>query len=140
MARQPLEESQVSVQVRFNRSRPIIVCVSGGHLRGREAWARCSSAVPSGCVKSGRSPEQARPASEGIGAACAPSIVVVAIPSIRADLRAGYGAAGFVITAYTLTYASLLVTGGRLGDRFGRRRMFITGLLWFTGSSALCGA
>ncbi|MBV9381046.1 MAG: MFS transporter [Streptosporangiaceae bacterium] len=68
------------------------------------------------------------------------SIVVVAIPSIRMDLRAGYGAAEFVISAYTLTYASLLVTGGRLGDRFGRRRMFIVGLLGFTGSSALCGA
>lgn len=68
------------------------------------------------------------------------SIVVVAIPSIRADLHAGYGAVEFVITAYTLTYASLLVTGGRLGDRFGRRRMFITGLLGFSGASALCGA
>lgn len=68
------------------------------------------------------------------------SIVVVAIPSIRADLHAGYGGAEFVISAYTLTYASLLVTGGRLGDRFGRRRMFIIGLLWFAGASALCGA
>lgn len=68
------------------------------------------------------------------------SIVVVAIPSIRMDLRAGYGEAEFVISAYTLTYASLLVIGGRLGDRFGRRRMFITGLLGVTGSSALCGA
>jgi EmrB/QacA subfamily drug resistance transporter len=68
------------------------------------------------------------------------SIVVVAIPSIRADLHAGYGAVEFVITAYTLTYASLLVIGGRLGDRFGRRRMFILGLLGFSGASALCGA
>lgn len=68
------------------------------------------------------------------------SIVVVAIPSIRADLHAGYGGAEFVISAYTLTYASLLVTGGRLGDRFGRRRIFIIGLLWFAGASALCGA
>ena len=68
------------------------------------------------------------------------AIVNVAIPSIRKDLHASFGGVEFVISAYTLTYACLLVTGGRLGDLFGRRRMFIIGLLAFSGSSALCGA
>jgi MFS family permease len=68
------------------------------------------------------------------------AIVNVAIPSIRKDLHASFGGVELVITAYTLTYACLLVTGGRLGDLFGRRRMFIAGLLLFSASSALCGA
>jgi EmrB/QacA subfamily drug resistance transporter len=68
------------------------------------------------------------------------AIVNVAIPSIRKDLHASYGGVELVISAYTLTYACLLVTGGRLGDLFGRRRMFIAGLLAFSASSALCGA
>ena len=68
------------------------------------------------------------------------AIVNVAIPSIRKDLHASFGGVEFVISAYTLTYACLLVTGGRLGDLFGRRRMFVVGLLVFSGSSALCGA
>jgi EmrB/QacA subfamily drug resistance transporter len=68
------------------------------------------------------------------------AIVNVAIPSIRKDLHASFGGVELVISAYTLTYACLLVTGGRLGDMFGRRRMFIAGLLLFSGASALCGA
>ena len=68
------------------------------------------------------------------------AIVNVAIPSIRTDLHAGFGSVTLVITAYTITYACLLVTGGRLGDLYGRRRMFIVGLLVFSGASALCGA
>ncbi len=68
------------------------------------------------------------------------AIVNVAIPSIRKDLHASFGGVELVISAYTLTYASLLVMGGRLGDLFGRRRLFIVGLLSFSGASALCGA
>jgi EmrB/QacA subfamily drug resistance transporter len=68
------------------------------------------------------------------------AIVNVAIPSIRTDLGASFGAVELVISAYTITYACLLVTGGRLGDRFGRKRMFIVGLLGFAAASALCGA
>ena len=68
------------------------------------------------------------------------AIVNVAIPSIREDLHASFGGVELVISAYTLTYACLLVTGGRLGDMFGRRRMFIVGLLLFSGASGLCGA
>src|SRR5919204_1047894 len=67
------------------------------------------------------------------------AIVNVAIPSIRADLHTSFGAVELVITGYTITYACLLVTGGRLGDILGRRRMFIAGILVFTAASAVCG-
>jgi EmrB/QacA subfamily drug resistance transporter len=67
------------------------------------------------------------------------AIVNVAIPSLQQDLDASFGAVALVVTSYTLVYACLLVTGGRLGDIYGRRRLFVTGLLIFTGSSALCG-
>jgi EmrB/QacA subfamily drug resistance transporter len=67
------------------------------------------------------------------------SIVNVAIPSIRMDLGASYGEIEFVVSAYTLTYACLLVTGGRLGDNYGRRFLFILGLVVFAGASAACG-
>ncbi|WP_051943289.1 MFS transporter [Streptacidiphilus rugosus] len=68
------------------------------------------------------------------------AIVNVAIPSIRTGLNAGFGAVELVVSAYTIAYASLLVTGGRLGDILGRKRMFVAGLLVFTLASALCGA
>jgi EmrB/QacA subfamily drug resistance transporter len=67
------------------------------------------------------------------------SIVNVAIPSIRADLHASFGEVEFVVSAYTLTYACLLVTGGRLGDNYGRRLLFILGLVIFAAASAGCG-
>ena len=68
------------------------------------------------------------------------AIVNVAIPSIRSGLHAGFGAVELVVSGYTIAYASLLVTGGRLGDIFGRKRMFIAGMAVFVASSALCGA
>ncbi|MEY9937875.1 MFS transporter [Streptacidiphilus sp. MAP5-3] len=68
------------------------------------------------------------------------AIVNVAIPSIRSGLGAGFGAVELVVSGYTIAYASLLVTGGRLGDILGRKRMFVLGLLVFTAASALCGA
>ncbi|HEY3918996.1 MAG TPA: MFS transporter [Stellaceae bacterium] len=67
------------------------------------------------------------------------AIVNVAIPSIRTDLAASFGEIEFVVSAYTLTYACLLVTGGRLGDNFGRKLLFILGLLIFAAASAACG-
>jgi EmrB/QacA subfamily drug resistance transporter len=67
------------------------------------------------------------------------AIVNVAIPSIRTDLHASFGEIEFVISAYTLTYACLLVTGGRLGDNYGRKLLFILGLLIFAAASAACG-
>jgi EmrB/QacA subfamily drug resistance transporter len=65
-------------------------------------------------------------------------IVNVAVPSIRADLHASYGEGELVIAGYTLTYAIGQVAGGRLGDTYGRRRLFAIGLAWFTLASALC--
>jgi EmrB/QacA subfamily drug resistance transporter len=67
------------------------------------------------------------------------AIVNVAIPSIRSDLNASFGEVELVISAYTLTYACFLVTGGRLGDLYGRKNLFMAGLLVFGAASALCG-
>src|ERR671924_2241708 len=64
-------------------------------------------------------------------------VVTNALPSIRADLGATIESLEWTVNAYTLSYAVLLLTGAALGDRFGRRRMFVLGLLLFTGASAL---
>jgi EmrB/QacA subfamily drug resistance transporter len=66
-------------------------------------------------------------------------VVNVAAPSIGSDLHASDAALELVIAGYSFTYAAGLVTGGRLGDRFGRRSLFLSGMGLFTISSALCG-
>ena len=66
-------------------------------------------------------------------------IVNVAIPSIQRDLHTGPAGIEWVVTAYGLTYGVGLITGGRLGDRFGRRRTFLVGLAVFTLASLACG-
>ena len=68
------------------------------------------------------------------------TIVNVAAPSIRADLGASLSALQWIAGGYALTFAIGLVTGGRLGDIFGRRRLFLIGVAGFTATSALCGA
>jgi EmrB/QacA subfamily drug resistance transporter len=67
------------------------------------------------------------------------TIVNIAIPSMIDSLRAGLDQVLWVLNAYTLTYAVLLITAGRLGDRFGQRTLFAIGLALFTAASALCG-
>jgi EmrB/QacA subfamily drug resistance transporter len=67
------------------------------------------------------------------------SIVNVAIPAIRSNLSANNADIQFVIAGYGLAYAVLLITGGRLGDIFGRKRLFIIGMSGFVVASALCG-
>jgi EmrB/QacA subfamily drug resistance transporter len=67
------------------------------------------------------------------------SIVNVAIPSIRSNLAANNADIQFVIAGYGLAYAVLLITGGRLGDIFGRKKLFIIGMSGFVLASALCG-
>src|SRR5436853_4147623 len=67
------------------------------------------------------------------------TVVNVALPSIQRDLKASISSLEWTVNAYTLTFAVLLVTGGRLGDIFGRRRMFLFGVGVFALSSALCG-
>src|SRR6188768_250479 len=64
-------------------------------------------------------------------------VVTTALPVISADLDADLAGTEWVVSAYTLTFAVLLLTGAALGDRFGRRRLFIIGLALFTGASAL---
>lgn len=67
-------------------------------------------------------------------------IVNVAIPSIRQELHASPGDAELVVTVYALVYAVLLITGGRLGDLFGRTRVYLVGMALFTCASALSGS
>lgn len=66
-------------------------------------------------------------------------VVNVAIPSMQADLGASFAQIGFIVAGYELAFGVLLITGGRLGDLFGRRRLFVVGMAGFTGASALCG-
>jgi EmrB/QacA subfamily drug resistance transporter len=67
------------------------------------------------------------------------TIVNVALPSIREDLRFTETSLVWVVNAYMLTYAGFLLLGGRLGDFFGQRRMFLLGLTLFTLASLACG-
>jgi EmrB/QacA subfamily drug resistance transporter len=66
-------------------------------------------------------------------------IVNVAMPTMQSDLGAGASAIQWVIASYGLAFAAGLITGGRLGDQFGRRRMFTVGLALFIVTSAACG-
>ncbi len=67
------------------------------------------------------------------------TVVNVALPSIQKDLGASISGLEWTINGYTLSFAVLLATGGRLGDIFGRRRMFLTGVVIFALSSATAG-
>lgn len=67
------------------------------------------------------------------------TIVNVALPSIERGLDVGLSSVQWIVDAYLLTLGSLLLLGGALGDRYGRKRVFLVGLFAFTGSSALCG-
>ncbi|AKU17968.1 MFS transporter [Luteipulveratus mongoliensis] len=67
------------------------------------------------------------------------AIVNVAIPSIQSDLGATGSGLQLVLSGYVISYAVLLVTGARLGDRVGQRTMFTTGLIVFTATSLACG-
>ncbi|HEY6424957.1 MAG TPA: MFS transporter [Pseudonocardiaceae bacterium] len=66
-------------------------------------------------------------------------IVNVALPSMGTGLHASSSALELVVAGYGVTYALVLVTGGRLGDMYGRRRLFVVGLGAFTVTSLLCG-
>jgi MFS family permease len=67
------------------------------------------------------------------------AIVNVAIPSIRATLGATFAEAELVVAGYIFIFAIGMITGGRLGDIFGQRRIFLAGFAAFTLTSALCG-
>src|SRR5438552_8374658 len=67
------------------------------------------------------------------------TIVNVALPSIRADLGFSETSLAWVVNAYLLTFGGFLLLGGRLGDLFGRRRLFLIGITLFTAASVACG-
>jgi EmrB/QacA subfamily drug resistance transporter len=67
------------------------------------------------------------------------AIVIVALPSIEADLGFSEQGLQWVISAYALTFAGLLLLGGRAADLLGRRRMFVVGVVFFTVASLVCG-
>jgi EmrB/QacA subfamily drug resistance transporter len=65
--------------------------------------------------------------------------VQVALPSIGRELDASLSGLQWTVTGYTLTLAALILLGGSLGDRYGRRRVFVIGVVWFAAASLLCG-
>jgi EmrB/QacA subfamily drug resistance transporter len=67
------------------------------------------------------------------------TVVNVALPTMEKDLHVTLASLEWVVIAYALTFASLLITGGKLGDLYGRRRIFVVGLAIFTLSSLACG-
>ena len=67
------------------------------------------------------------------------TVVGIALPSIGTEFGTGLAALQWVVTAYTLTLAGFLLAAGALGDRYGRRRVFVIGVVWFAVASLLCG-
>ncbi|MBJ7354018.1 MAG: MFS transporter [Thermoleophilaceae bacterium] len=67
------------------------------------------------------------------------TVVNVALPRIGSDFNAGISELQWVLNSYLLALAALILLGGSLGDRFGRKRIFVIGAVWFTAASALCG-
>lgn len=68
------------------------------------------------------------------------TVVGLALPSVRRDLGAGLAGLQWIVAAYVCPYAALLLTGGFLGDRLGRRRVFLAGTALFTAGSLVCAA
>ena len=67
------------------------------------------------------------------------TVVGIALPAIGLEFHASLAELQWVVTAYTLTLAGLLLVAGALGDRYGRRRVFLAGVVWFALASVLCG-
>jgi MFS family permease len=67
------------------------------------------------------------------------TVVNIALPTIGRDFHTGISALQWVMTGYTLTLAAFLLIGGSLGDRFGRRKVYLIGVVWFALASAACG-
>src|ERR1700749_3636288 len=66
------------------------------------------------------------------------TVVTVALPNVGRDLHASTSTLQWILNGYTLTLASLILLGGSLGDRYGRRRVFVWGTGMFTVASLLC--
>jgi EmrB/QacA subfamily drug resistance transporter len=67
------------------------------------------------------------------------TVVNVALPTIGEELNVGIAGLQWVVNAYTLTLSGFLLLGGSLGDHYGRRRVFVIGVIWFAAASLLCG-
>ncbi len=67
------------------------------------------------------------------------TVVNVALPALERDLGATLAGLQWTVNAFTLTLSALILLGGGLGDRFGRRRIYVIGIVWFAGASLLCG-
>ncbi len=67
------------------------------------------------------------------------TVINVALPAIGEDLDTDITGLQWILNGYLLTLASFLLLGGSLGDRYGRRRVFVIGVVWFAGASLLCG-
>jgi EmrB/QacA subfamily drug resistance transporter len=67
------------------------------------------------------------------------TVVNVALPAIGRDLGVGLASLQWTVSAYTLLLAALILLGGALGDRYGRRRVFVVGVVWFALASLVCG-
>ncbi len=67
------------------------------------------------------------------------TVVGIALPTVGRDFHVGVDSLQWVVNAYTLTLAGLLLLGGTLGDTHGRRKMFMIGVVWFATASLLCG-
>ncbi|MGW4466255.1 DHA2 family efflux MFS transporter permease subunit [Micromonospora sp. NPDC004704] len=67
------------------------------------------------------------------------TVVNIALPRIGDEFDAGAAALQWTVNGYTLSLAALILLGGSLGDRFGRRRVFVLGIVWFAAASLLCG-
>ncbi len=67
------------------------------------------------------------------------TVVNIALPTIGTDLHASLEGLQWIVTGYTLALAGLILLGGALGDRYGRRKVFLIGVVWFAAASLLCG-
>ncbi len=67
------------------------------------------------------------------------TVVNIALPTIGRELHGGLAMMQWISTGYTLTLSAFLLIGGSLGDRYGRRRVFLIGVVWFALASMLCG-
>jgi EmrB/QacA subfamily drug resistance transporter len=114
----------------------------GAATAGGAAVAGTTAGAAAGKAASGAGHQGLALAVLFVGAFLAPLdyfIVNLALPSIHTGLHATDAQLQLVVSAYASAYAVLLITGGRLGDLYGRRRMFMTGMAAFVVASALCG-
>jgi EmrB/QacA subfamily drug resistance transporter len=116
--------------------------VNAGHRRDKSE--HLPAAAPDGGAAAARDPRRWQALAVLLVAAAMDlvdlTIVNVALPSISFDLGAGSADARWIVAAYGLLFAVGLITGGRLGDVYGRRRVFLLGIAGFTLASIACGA